>query len=568
MEKIVECIPNFSEGKDEAKIDLIAKTIGSVMDVAVLSRHMDPDHNRSVITFAGTPEAVLEAAYRAAETAVELIDLNVHTGEHPRIGALDVLPFVPIRGVTMDDCVTLAKRAGERIARELKIPVYLYERAATRPDREDLANLRRGEFEKLRREIETEPYRAPDFGEPRIHPTAGAMAIAARPVLIAFNVNLASQDVNIARKIALAVRGSSGGLQSVKALGMEMTHRNRVQVSMNFTNFEVSPLYRAVELIRREAQRYGVAIAGTEIVGLAPQTALNACAEYYLQIEDFNDDLILERRLESALRQRAAAVVVPAPAPQPRADLRADLRAEPADAPWTKEEDETAGMAMEGETEASDDEDAGGAEPSETPIATYADVIRSGQHPPDGVAIAAYAGALGAALGGLICRQTMTHRPQVRGEVQGTFDQLDELRSDLYRAINEDAETREIMLDAISLPRDTVAENLARASAIEEAAKNAIAIPLRVAENCAEVLELLSDLKEIGNPSIFADLASAAQMAMTAMRGATYNIFANMLEINDDEFNRTQRVQITELVTRGQRVTDEIEAMFFRRYPR
>jgi glutamate formiminotransferase/formiminotetrahydrofolate cyclodeaminase len=558
MEKIVECIPNFSEGKDEAKIDLIAKTIESVPEVAVLSRHMDPDHNRSVITFAGTPEAVLEASYRAAETAVELIDLNAHTGEHPRIGALDVLPFVPIRGVTMDDCITLAKRAGERIARDLKIPVYLYERAATRPDREELANLRRGEFEKLRREIETEPHRAPDFGEPRVHPTAGAIAIAARSVLIAFNVNLASQDVNIARKVALAVRGSSGGLQSVKALGMEMTHRNRVQVSMNFTNYEVSPLHRAVELIRREAQRYGVAIAGTEIVGLAPQAALNACAEYYLQIEDFKEDLILEHRLESMLRQRAAVVVVPPP----------DVRGEPADAPLRKAEDETAGMAMDSGTEAPEAPEAMVAEPSETPIATYADVIRSGQHPPDGVAIAAYAGALGAALGGLICRQTMTHRPQVRGEVQGTFDQLDELRADLYNAINEDAETREIMLDAVSLPRDTVAENLARASAIEEAAKNAIAIPLRVAENCAEVLELLSDLKEIGNPSVFADLASAAQMAMTAMRGATYNIFANMLEINDEEFNRTQRVQITELVTRGQRVTDEIEAIFFRRYPR
>ena len=185
MNKIVECIPNFSEGRDEVKIELISRAIASVPGVALLDQHMDPDHNRSVITFAGAPDAVLEAGFRAAETSVELIDLNMHVGEHPRIGALDVLPFVPVKGVTMEDCIALARRAGERIARELKIPVYLYERAATRADREDLANLRRGEFEGLRREIEEKQERAPDFGEPRVHPTAGAMAVAARPILIA-----------------------------------------------------------------------------------------------------------------------------------------------------------------------------------------------------------------------------------------------------------------------------------------------------------------------------------------------------------------------------------------------
>lgn len=552
MKKIVECIPNFSEGRDEAKIDLIRRAIAGVPRIAILDRHVDPDHNRSVITFAGDPEAVLEAGFRAAETAVELIDLNQHTGEHPRIGALDVLPFVPIKGVTMEDCIALARRAGERISRELEIPVYLYERAATRPDREDLANLRRGEFEGLRKEIEDRVERAPDFGQPRLHATAGAVAVAARPALIAVNINLTTEDMAIAAKIAKAVRGSSGGLQYVKALSMKLEQRRLAQVSMNVINFEATPLFRVFDLVCREAERYGVAVAGTEIVGLVPQAALDACSEYYLRLENFTPEIVLENRLlaELAATTRVSAtgsttgtldLDPPEPIGEKRVEPKSKILEEPID-------DEDADAAM-------------------TPIATFADVILSGSQTPDGVSIAAYAGALGASLGGMICRLTMEQRPQAEPEARSALEQFEQLRADLHRAINEDAETREIVLDAIELPRETIAENLARASAIEEAAKNAIAIPLRVAENAADVLELLGDLTEIGNNTVFADLASAAQMAMTAMRAAAYNIFASMDEISDEEFNRARHLQITELVTRGQRVTNEIEAMFFRRNP-
>src|SRR5262247_3768328 len=301
MKKIVECIPNFSEGRDRDKIELIIKTIKAVPRVAALDYSMDPDHNRSVITIAGEPDAVVEAAVRAAAVAMELINLNTHAGEHPRLGALDVLPFVPIKGVTMEECVEIARSAGERIANELGIPVYLYERAATRRDRVDLANIRRGEFETLRDSIESDPDRKPDFGARRVHPTAGAMAVGARLPLVAFNINLATDDLAVARKVAKAVRASDGGLLHVKALGLELKTRRQAQVSMNLVNYEETPIFRAFELVKREAARYGVAIAGSEIVGLVPQAALNACSEFYLQIENFGPEAILEKRLQSEL---------------------------------------------------------------------------------------------------------------------------------------------------------------------------------------------------------------------------------------------------------------------------
>ena len=565
MNKIVECIPNFSEGRDEAKLELISRTIASVPEVAVLDLHMDGDHNRSVITFAGSPEGVAEAAFRAAETAIELIDLNQHLGEHPRIGALDVLPFVPIRGVTMTDCVALARRAGERIARGLRIPVYLYEAAATRPEREDLANIRRGEFEALQQEIEALPDRAPDFGERRVHPTAGAMAVGARQPLIAYNINLATDDLAIAKKIARAVRGSSGGLQYVKALAMELKNRRQVQVSMNLTDYESTPLFRVFEMVRREAERYGVRVAGSELVGLIPQAALNACSDFYLQFENFSEDAVLENRLQAELDALAPASAFigrterrPMARPLPLAEAASDAAEE-------EEEEEEAPITESEEAPVTESEEA----PSEgIPIATYADVVASGAQTPDGVSIAAYAGALAASLGGMLCRLTFEQRPELEREAGDMFTQLEELRTDLYRAINEDAETRELVLDAISLPQESEGESLARTFAIEQATKNAVAIPLRVAENAVESLELLKDLTEIGNPSGLADLATAAQLAMTAIRGAVYNIFANLRAIQDEDFNADRRGQAAELYTRGRAVTDEIEALFFRAFPR
>jgi glutamate formiminotransferase len=303
VRNIVECIPNFSEGRRSDVIDQIVDAIKSTSGAVLLDRESDPDHNRSVITFVASPEVVVDAAIAGAKKAAELIDLNKHTGEHPRMGATDVIPFVPISGVTMEDCVALARACGERMWSELGIPVYLYEKAATRPERENLANVRKGQFEGIREEIATNDARVPDFGERRVHPTAGVTAVGARPPLIAYNVNLATADIEIANKIARAVRHQSGGLRYVKALGFALKDRGIVQVSMNMVNFEGTPLFRAFEMIKREAERHGVAVVGSEIVGLVPQRALNAVADFYLQLENFSESQILEQRLAAATEE-------------------------------------------------------------------------------------------------------------------------------------------------------------------------------------------------------------------------------------------------------------------------
>jgi glutamate formiminotransferase len=299
MQSIVECVPNFSEGRKRETIARLAKTIETVGSACVLDTHIDPDHNRSVITFVATAEMIVEAAVRAVTLASELIDMRHHTGQHPRLGATDVLPFVPVSGVTMDDCVRLAHQAGERIASELSIPVFFYERAALKPGRVNLEDVRRGALELLREQIALEPSRAPDLGPLRVHDTAGAIAIGARPFLIAFNINLQSRELAIARQIARSVRARQGGLPFVKALGFELSSRGLVQVSMNLVNYEVSGIRRAYEAVRSEAERMGVKIASAEIVGLVPENALDQTAEYFSKLENFTEDKILENQLKA-----------------------------------------------------------------------------------------------------------------------------------------------------------------------------------------------------------------------------------------------------------------------------
>lgn len=303
MRKIVECIPNFSEGRNPEIIDQIVAAIKTVPGAVMLGHESDADHNRSVVTFVAPPDKVVDAALQAAKCAADLIDLNKHTGEHPRMGATDVIPFVPISGVKMEDCVALARQCGERMWGELGIPVYLYEKAAMKPERENLAAIRKGQFEGIRDDIAGNEARWPDFGEARVHPTAGITAVGARPPLIAYNVNLGTSDIEVANKIARAVRHLSGGLRYVKALGFELKDRGIVQVSMNMVNYEGTPLFRAFEMIKREAERYGVPIVGSEIVGLVPQHALNAVADFYLQLENFSENQILEERLAAALEE-------------------------------------------------------------------------------------------------------------------------------------------------------------------------------------------------------------------------------------------------------------------------
>jgi glutamate formiminotransferase len=304
MDRIVECVPNFSEGRSAEVVARLAESVESVEGALVLGTHVDPDHNRSVVTFVALPEAIVEAALRVVARAAELIDLSLHAGQHPRMGACDVLPFVPVRGVTVEECVALAREAGERIWRELQIPVYFYESAATRPERRNLADVRRGGFELLRHEIGTNPLRAPDVGEPRVHPTAGACIVGVRPLLIAYNVTLDTRDISLARRIARAIRERDDGLPNLKALGFELESRGVVQVSMNLTSFERTNIHQAFEAVRREAERLGVRVIASEIVGLVPQAALDRAAAYFLQLENYSPDLVLENRIAAALERK------------------------------------------------------------------------------------------------------------------------------------------------------------------------------------------------------------------------------------------------------------------------
>ncbi len=297
MTEIVECVPNFSEGRRKEVVDAIANAIVSVPGVRLLDTEMDPNHNRSVITFIGDRSAVAEGAFQGAKAAVARIDMNTHRGEHPRVGALDVLPFVPILGVTMEDCVVLARSVGKRIAEELQIPVYLYEEAATRPDRRALPDVRRGEYVGLKVAIETDPDRKPDFGPGKLHPTAGACIVGARPVLIAWNVNLGTRDVRVAKRIAKAIRESDGGLPAVRAKGFELADRGLVQVSMNMTDYRKTSLVQVYEAILALAAKEGVEVVESEIIGLVPLDAILAGATQYFKLARFHREQILETRL-------------------------------------------------------------------------------------------------------------------------------------------------------------------------------------------------------------------------------------------------------------------------------
>lgn len=301
MKRIIECVPNFSEGRNTKTVQRLVEEIAAVETACVLDTHIDPDHNRSVITFVATPEKVVDAAFRVTAKAADLIDMHTHQGEHPRLGATDVLPFVPIAGVSLQECATLAHEAGRRIGEELRIPVYFYESAALRPDRVNLEDVRRGALELLREEITTTPNRAPDVGPRRVHETAGAIAVGARQLLIAFNVNLCTDDLRIAREIARVVRARNGGLPFVKALGFTLATRGIVQVSMNLLNYKASGMKEAYDAIAVAAERLRVEVAGAEIVGLVPRDAIDPTAAYFSKLENFSENKILEHQLKNCV---------------------------------------------------------------------------------------------------------------------------------------------------------------------------------------------------------------------------------------------------------------------------
>lgn len=296
MARIVQCVPNFSEGRNKEVIEKIVEEVRNVEGVKLLDYSPDKDHNRCVVTFIGEPESVVEAAFNACKRASELIDMTKHTGEHPRMGATDVIPLIPISEVTMEECVELSKRLGRRIGEELNIPVFLYEKSASAPHRENLADVRRGQYEGMAEKLKEQMWK-PDFGPDKLNVKAGVTAVGARMPLVAFNVNLGTDDLSIAKKIAKGVRASSGGFRYCKALGIEIKERNIVQVSMNMVDYTKTPLFRVFDTIEREAHRYGVNVIGSEIIGLVPMNALIDCADYYLKLESFDYGQVLEKRM-------------------------------------------------------------------------------------------------------------------------------------------------------------------------------------------------------------------------------------------------------------------------------
>jgi glutamate formiminotransferase/formiminotetrahydrofolate cyclodeaminase len=454
----------------------IRQAIAEVEDASVLDTHSDLDHNRSVITFAGTPTAVEEAAFRAIAKAATLINLDEHRGEHPRIGATDVVPFVPISGVSMQECIEMARRLGQRVGAELGIPVYLYEEAATRPERKNLEDLRRGQYEGLKEEILTNPERAPDFGPARLG-KAGATVIGARFPLIAYNVYLTSDDVSIARKIAKAVRHSSGGLRFVKGLGLLVD--GRAQVSMNLTNFRETPVVRAQELIRREAVRYGVGIHHSELVGLIPEDALVDAAVWYLQLDQFKPEQILERRLRAAL---------------------SDAEQQPAES--SKQ---------------------------------FLDSLASDAPTPGGGSASAYSGAAAAALVAMVARLTIGRKKygEFEAQMQAVLEQAESLRLQLTSAIEQDAAAFNQVLAAYKLPKSTAAEEEQRVKAIQAALLEAARVPLQVAQDAVEVMSLAVQAVTCGNINAISDGATAAAQARAALTGAGYNVRINAASLTD-----------------------------------
>jgi glutamate formiminotransferase len=490
MNRIVECVPNFSEGRRPEVIDAIVQAITSVGNIYLLGREMDADHNRAVVTIAGPPESIGEAAFRGVETAMRHIDLTGHRGEHPRLGAADVIPFVPIRGVSLADCVEIARKTGREIAERLKIPVYLYEAAATRPERTNLENVRRGQFEAIRDEISTNPDRKPDFGEARIHPTAGAVAVGARRFLIAFNINLNTSDLGIAKYIARRVRFSSGGFRHVKAMGVLLKDRNQAQVSMNLTDFERTPMELVFETVRREAERYGVTIGSSEIVGLIPQKALEQTAEFYLRMENFKPEMILENRLDEVMSRPTA----------PSVSMADTVRA-------------------------------------------FVDRVAAPEPTPGGGSVAALAGALGAALGQMAIRISKDKKNYVQ-HAERYSDVLDKLApyvSALLELIDADSDAYTLVLNAYRQPKDSPG----RDKAIQDGLIRATEIPSRTANCAAEALRLLEPLRPVIYDSVATDLQVGLQMLRSCLRGAIANMRTNLVHVKDPDIRLRYEDMIT-----------------------
>ncbi len=471
MQQLVECVPNFSDGRNPEVYNSIADAIQTVEGIHLLDMSADHDHNRTVITFVGSPDDVLEAAFRGIQEAAKQIDLDEHSGEHPRLGATDVCPFIPIKNVSNKACVELAQKLGQRVGDELDIAVYLYGKAATRPDRRSLAAIRKGEYELWKEEVATNSNRLPDFG-PAEAKVWGATAIGVRPFLIAYNLYLNSNNVQIADNISRAIRFSSGGFRFVQAKGFLVD--GQAQVSMNLTHFEKTPLHRVQEMVKREAAQYGLTVTKAELVGLIPQKALIETAKWYLQLDQMSDEQILEYRIQEE-------------APEPDLAPR-----------------------------------------------HFVNAVAAKTATPGGGAVAALAGALGASLTQMVAQLTVGRKKYeaVQADAEKILSRAQALQEELLLAISQDVTAFDQLMAAW---RDKTLEEAYKAIAIEEATIYAGEVPLRVARLSFQVANLAKDMTLIGNKNAVTDAASAAIIARAAVQSATLNVRINAVGLDDQD---------------------------------
>ena len=503
--KLIECVPNFSEGRRPEIVSAIRDAIAAVEGVSILDASSDESHNRSVITFVVPAEKAVDAAFAGIRAASERIDLRQHTGEHPRIGAADVVPFVPLEDSTMEDCIELAKQLGERVGSELGIPVYLYERAATRPERVNLADVRRGQFEGLRDEIRSNPDRAPDFGPGEIHESAGAIAIGARPFLVAYNVYLGpASNLPLAKAIAKAVRGSSGGFKAVKGLGMEVD--GQAQVSMNLVDTDETALHTVFDTISEKAKAEGVEVTWSELIGLVPEKVLFEAAKSHLKLAQFTPDQVLERQVARVMR--ASADLAPNEA-SPHAP-----------------------------------------ETSRTTATDFLEAVASSDPVPGGGSAAAYAGALSAALIRMVAGLTLGRKKYaaVESEMTVIAGNAHALAEALSRLVERDAQAYAAVAAAYKLPKEPESEAQRRNDAIQTALLGAAEVPLETARLCAEAAALAAAVAAKGNSNATTDAGVAALLAEAGCRGADYNVRVNVASITDRERGAALAAEAAELV--------------------
>ncbi|MGC9167107.1 MAG: glutamate formimidoyltransferase [Thermoplasmata archaeon] len=500
--KLVECVPNFSEGKRKEIVDEIVNAISYRQEIMVLDIEMDPNHNRSVITFVSPIEFAVEAAFRGIKKASELIDMDQHKGEHPRFGAADVVPFVPLFDTTMEECVELANRLGERVGNELKIPVYLYEHAAKIPERKELPNIRNENFqyEQLKEHIKEEKWK-PDYGPQEIG-KAGATIIGAREFLIAFNVNLNTNDLDVAKKIARSVREKSGGLKNVRALGFQLKDKNQVQVSMNLINYKQTGMYKAFELVRLEAERRGVLISNSEIVGMIPLDSLRRTVNFYLRLNNFKNDQILEYKL-----LRKGNLV------------------------------------------------------NDKGINQFLDELSSPSPAPGGGAASALVGAVAASLSSMVANLTIGKKKyaEYEEEMKNIVKQANELKNRLLKLMEEDEKAFNEIMDALKLPKNTPEEERIRKERIQESTKRASIVPITTAKLCLDVMRLSRVVTEKGNRNAITDGVCSAYFAYSAMKGAIMNVLINLKNIEDKNFVDNMKNEINILLKEGDEILKYVE---------